>query len=543
MRTTVARRLLAALTAALLLPFLVATSHGSPSEFCTTFTPSTGEVGECDTDGATSRLRQNPQAPFTGFEPTMQSGPEGDLYYATTSTPGVAVGFKAGVARSTDGGASWKDVTPTINGRTVPPETNDPYVYVDPWTGRVFSFHMAPILLCSILSFSDDQGASWTTNPVGCGPTGVWDHQTIVAAPPTAGVQTVGYDNVLVQCVNAIYAAMCARSLDGGLTWANGVPAYVNTFGAQQGSVCGAQHGHLASEADGTIYLPTSECGTVPVVYISRDSGLTWERSRVSTRRMPFQDPTVAVDAAGTIHAAYQDRDGVLWMASSTDDGATWSDEVRITPPGTIGTKPAMVAGDAGRVAIAYPGTDDVASFGAIAGLTPDQRARLVWGGFWTVTDAAGQPDATFTTVEATGADPLMRGNACDGGGRCTFQVDFIEATLTPDGQVWASFSDGCVAGCVTNPTGANDAGSVGHAVAVTIPLDLLDLCDATCSRFEGSEVAAGTRTDARAPLRVETLSSLDALPPAWEAQVRVLREAPQLAAERLSWVSGDAQR
>jgi hypothetical protein len=540
-RSSANRRLLAPLVALLLLPFLVATQH--PEEFCTAYMPSADATEECTTTGETSRLRQSPLAAFTGFEPTMQSDPDGDLFYATTSTPGVAIGFKAGVARSTDASGSWSDVTPTINGRTVPPETNDPYVYVDPWTGRVFSFHMAPILLCSILSFSDDKGASWTTNPLGCGPTGVWDHQTIVAAPPTAGVETVGYDNVLVQCVNAIYAAMCARSLYGGLTWTNGVPAYVNTFGAQRGSLCGAQHGHLASEADGTIYLPTSECGGQPVVYISRDSGLTWERSQVSDRAMPFQDPTVAVDAAGTIHVAFQDHDGVLWLSSSDDDGATWSDDVRITPPGTIGTKPAMVAGDAGHVAIAYPGTDNVGSFGAIGGLSDDERARLVWGGFWTFATDAGSPDATFTTVEATGADPLMRGNACQSGGRCTFQVDFIEATLTPDGQVWASFSDGCVTSCVTNPTGNNDAGSVGHAVAVTIPLDQLDLCADVCSRFTGAEAAEGTRSERRAPLAVTTISSPDSLPSSWLAEVTALRTSPQLAAERAAWASGAAQR
>lgn len=522
----------------LLLPFVIASGHeATASDFCEVVTPSTGASEACELEGSVSRLTKNPSEGHTAFEPTMHSGPDGDLYYALTDTNGVAIGFGAGVARSLDRGGSWEDVSPTFAGQQVPPETNDPYVYVDPWTGRVFSFHMAPILTCSILSFSDDAGESWTTNPLGCGPTGVWDHQTMVAAPPTEGTDLLGdYPNVLVQCVNAIYAAVCARSLDGGLTWTHGIPVHVNDWVATTRR--GAQHGHLASEPDGTIYLPTSEGATHPVVYISRDSGLSWERAQVSERTMPFQDPTVAVDAAGTIWVTYQDRSGALWLAHSTDDGATWS-EVRVTPEGVIGTMPAMVAGDAGHVAIAYPGTDDVASFDAIDDLTDAERDQLVWGGFWTVSTDADQPDASFTTVEATGDDPLMRGDACANGGRCRFQVDFIEATVTPDGQVFASLSDGCIRSCADTPGADNDAGRVGEAVAITFELDIFDLCAARCHRFEGG-ADAPTETTARPPLRVETVTSAsDDLATVWFTETQLADYSARAAAERARWAAG----
>ncbi len=541
------RSLLTLLVAALLLPFVVAADATVPSPYCTTYQPASETSGDCALDGQVSELHRTSRDRFTGFEPTMHSGPTGDLYFATTDSDGVAVGFGAGVARSLDAGASWTDVTPTLNGREMPPETNDPYVYVDPWTGRVFSFHMSPILLCSILSFSDDQGATWTTNPVGCGPTGAWDHQTMVAAPPTEGVTTLGYDDVLVQCVNAIYAAMCARSLDGGLTWQHGTPAYVNEGLVATGGDCGAQHGHLASEADGTIYLPTSECATVPVIYISRDSGLTWERHQVSDTDMPFQDPTVAVDGAGTIWVSFQDQTGALLLTHSVDDGATWTPEVRITPPGTIGTKPAMIAGDDGHIAVAFPGTDDAGSWAEIDAMTDEEQRALVWGGFVTVATDAAAPDAVFTTVEVTGADPLMRGYACTSEGRCSWQVDFIETTLTPDGQVFASFSDGCIRTCTTDPTVADDAGDVGAGVAIGFPLAELDLCADVCARFLGADAlatapgAAPTAASGLSPATV-AFSAAD-LPASWLAEVEALRTSPQVAADRAAWASGTARR
>lgn len=531
--------------ATLLLPFLIATATSTgANEHCATYTPSTEATDACELEGEVSRLMQDPVTPFTGFEPTMHAGPDGDLYYALSDTNGVAIGFGAGVARSLDAGATWEEVSPRFQNRRIPPETNDPYVYVDPWTGRVFNFHMSPILTCSILSWSDDQGETWTTNPAGCGPTGVWDHQTIVAAPPTEGTDLLGdYPNVVVQCVNAIYAAVCARSLDGGLTWTHGTPVHVNDAVTDEwvndNYQCGAQHGHLASDSDGTIYLPTSQCGRHPVVFISRDSGLTWERSQVSERDMPFQDPTVAVDGAGVIWVAFQDQEGVLWLSHSADGGANWSDEVRITPPGVIGTKPAMVAGDAGRIAVAYPGTDDVASFSAIGGLSQEEQRQLVWGGFWTVSTNALDPDPTFTTVEATGDDPLMRGNACVSEGRCDFQVDFIEATVTPDGQVFASLSDGCIRACVTTPGADNDAGRVGAAVAITFDLTDLDLCAATCHRFRrAAEIEAGSTR--AAPIAAETLTTTAADPAsAWFGPTELAELSDLAAAERAQWAAG----
>jgi hypothetical protein len=378
--------------------------------------------------------------------------------------------WTAGVARSGDEGMSWSDVTP----RPFPPETNDPYLYVDPATGRVFSFHMFPLLTCATVSFSDDGGDTWTTNPAGCGPTGIWDHQTMVAAAPRT-LTPVGYPNIVHQCVNAIYAAMCSRSLDGGRTWSPSTPAFL--AGRSGTSLC-ALHGHLAAAADGTLYLPTTECGNQPTVYVSRDDGLTWRRSVVTDASAEKVDPAVAVDAAGNVYVTWQDPNGKLQLSVSRDLGTTWSAPVAPAPLQLTGALPAIVAGDAGHIAIAFPGTADLPDGAA----SPrDSDATISWGGYMIYSTTAADPDPSFTTIRTTGDDPLMEGERCAfHNGRCAVQWDFIGAAVTPDGRPFAAMVDACPGKCGPGGGGVSDYSSPG----VVVTVEDADLCAERCWMF-----------------------------------------------------------
>jgi photosystem II stability/assembly factor-like uncharacterized protein len=414
------------------------------------------------------------------FEPTMGAAPDGSLYFATTPGSGVAVGFGAGISRSSDGGATWSDVSAKVGDRRVPLETNDPYIYVDPATGRVFEFHMSPILTCSTLSYSDDGGSTWTTSPIGCGPTGAWDHQTMVAAAPRT-LPTSGYPNILHQCVNAVYAEMCSRSLDGGLTWSPSTVAWPNDK-ASPGLVCGTQTGHLQAAPDGTVYLPTSDCATFPTVGISRDDGLTWERVKVADIAMPFEDPAVAVDGSGNAYVAFPDKLGQLWLVVSRDGGETWSEPVMAASRQVDAAKLAMTVGDDGKIAIAYVGTGGIP--GQEAGKNDlDDPWEARWGAFITTSLDALSDAPTFTTLEVTGTDPLFNNaKACGPGYRCPYIVDFIEATVTPDGRPYGAFVDGCTEECATTPGARNNvSGTTGTGVVATVDVDL---CDDRCAQF-----------------------------------------------------------
>lgn len=452
------------------------------------------------------------------FEPTLGVTANGDVYFSITPG-GFAIGWTASVAKSTDGGKKWADVGPNVAGRTIPPETNDPYIYVDPGTGRVFTFHMSPILTCSISSFSDDGGESWTTNPVGCSPTVVWDHQTMVAAKPRV-VSTDGYPNVMIQCVNAVYAAMCSRSTNGGLVWQPSVPIYFNDYVVTEG--CGAQHGHLAAGPNGKVYLPTSVCGTNPTVFISRDDGGTWERSVISKMDTPFVDPSVSVDSKGNLYAAFIDEEGWLYFSVSRNDGKRWSKPVQVAK-GSTTNMPVIVAGDPGKVVIAYPATDDLPKGYTTEGYSmrngdPKVTGKVSWGANLSMSYNALDGRPRFKTVVATGSDPIGRGAMCVAAVRCNVLIDFIEAVIGPDGRPYASFVDGCTEACATDPTAPNDGGT-GTGLMVTLSTGR-PLCAKTCWRYEqarettASFIAMLRAQMTPAEVRASLGHSVDALSP-----------------------------
>jgi photosystem II stability/assembly factor-like uncharacterized protein len=376
----------------------------------------------------------------------------------------------------------------------MPLETNDPYIYVDPMTGRVFEFHMQPILACATLSWSDDAGQTWTSNPVGCGPTGAWDHQTMVAAKPV-GVTTRGYPNVLVQCVNAVYAEMCSRSLDGGASWEPAVVAYPNDAAARKGSTCGTQTGHLAAAPDGTLYLPTSDCGTFPTVAVSRDSGATWTRVKVANMAMPFDDPAVAVDGSGNVYATWYDNVGQLWFAVSRDAGRTYSAPVKAASSAITAGKLSMVVGDDGKIAVAHVSTAGIpGQWANRSKLSADDQKAVRWGAFMTVSTDALSENPTFQTLEVTGTDPLMNTlAACGPAARCAYIVDFIGSAITPDGRPFGAFVDGCTQTCAKS-VGAtnNEPGNQGKGLVASLDVDL---CAAQCPRLGMPAAGAPTAT------------------------------------------------
>jgi hypothetical protein len=392
----------------------------------------------------------------TAAEPTLGVDKDGTAFFAaSTLVVDTAVVYgvsKTDVRRSTDGGLSWSSVqvkAPVVN-ESIPPGNADPFVWVDQDTGRVFNFDLTGA--CNWLNFSDDKGATWTTNPLACGNIPV-DHQTIGAGKPRAPLTTVGYPNVLYWCSNRVADATCGRSLDGGLTWhPTGTPSYLG-YDQAAGGLCGGLHGHLETDPDGRLFVPKGHCSK-PWISISEDNGTTWKRVKVSDISTAQTHTSVASDSAGNLYYAWFDATKKLpYLAISKDHGTTWGTPMMIAPPGvTESNFPVVSAGGPGRVAVSFPSSTDADRAGA----------TRPWDQTVVMSTNALDADPIFLSATANDpSDPIHRGN-CNG--RCGGMWDFIDLVIARSGELWGSASDDCITTCITGTAAAQ---KVGRGIAI----------------------------------------------------------------------------
>ncbi len=410
-------------------------------------------------------------------EPTLGVNKEGTGFYAaaTFDAPGGALP-RTVVMRSRDGGRSWEGVSPPLPEplQSEPPVNGDPMVYVEEATGRVYSLDTYDAD-CMYLIFSDDEGETWSRNPVVCDTTpAVTDHQTIFAGPPPAGMEPLGllYPEILYTCYNTVASTNCLRSLDGGQTFTKAGFAFTGfepdnldapfPFYGVPG-LCGGLTAHLHTDSEGRVFLPAGRCG-LPRIAISEDAGLTWERVFVS-RDIPLpgiegvgegdneHENTTAIDAADNLYMTWWDHnDHLPYLAISRDHGRTWSEPLMIAPPGVQEVNfPTIDAGDEGRIAIHFPGT-------VVADRADAQRP---WNFYEIVSTNALDADPLFVfTVANDPAKPVHRGNC--GPGRCAGMYDFLDVVVPPADVpekavgFWAAGVDTCGDNCERCATAAD---------------------------------------------------------------------------------------
>jgi hypothetical protein len=363
--------------------------------------------------------------------------------------------------------ATWTDVTDLTQGVT----TLDPIGFMDgtttsgttapnPGIHRWFSTQL--LAACSDMVYTDDDGGSnaptdWTHSqgcPVLNGP----DHETVGAGPYPASsvIPHPLWPHAVYYCSQAVAAALCGRSDNGGLSFGAGMPIYVLTNeGVSAGpGQCSGLHGHLRVAPDGTVYVPNKDCQDIngkahPGVAISKDAGITWKVSTIpdGVPHSPGSDPSVAAATDNTVYYAYQSDNGNggshAMIAISKDDGTTWAPSVDVGAPFGIQNIefPEVVAGDGNRAAFAFLGTTTDGS---------DQAANFagVWFLYVSFTYDGGK---SWITVNATPNDPVQRGEICTSGTTCGTSrnlLDFNDITVDRSGRVLVAYSDGCVAAC-----------------------------------------------------------------------------------------------
>jgi hypothetical protein len=341
--------------------------------------------------------------------------------------------------------ATWTSVGSTITSTT----SLDPILFTDHSTGRTFVSQLSAD--CSLMAFTDNDGASWFQNPVGCGLASGADHQTVGGGAFAPGLSGTGYPDTVYYCAQAIATAQCSLSLNGGVSFNPAVPIY----SAVQ---CGGLHGHIKSAPDGTVYVPNADCGGKQAVVASTDNGTTWAvRTVPGSTTQDESDPSVAVGAGNTVYLGWQDgasntTGSTAKVAVSRDRGRTWTNVQDVGA--SLGIKnvqfPAMVAGDDDKAALAFLGTTTAGN---------DQAAGFT--GAWHLYVAATYDGGvTWSTVDVTPSDPVQRGCIWMAGGsnKCRNLLDFMDATVDKQGRILVGYADGCVSACVTGTTNSYTA-------------------------------------------------------------------------------------
>jgi hypothetical protein len=399
-------------------------------------------------------------------EPTLGVTENGQVFYSALQS-----NFRIEVVRSKNGGRTWEIVSPQLpNGRNSQLLSLDPYVWVDDSEGvnRIYTIDLT--IACSYLSFSDDQGKTWITNPLACGRP-VNDHQTLFGGPPVHS-PTVGYPNVVYYCWNDVGSSSCSKSLDGGVSFTpTGLPAFPGGDPQSAGGFCGGLHGHGHVGADGTVYIPRGYCGR-PFLAISKDEGATWTRVRVA-KKVPISghEASVSTDRKGNIYYTWVgEKDRRPYLAVSKNGGKKWSKPMMIGPPGlNEANLPSLDVGSPGHVAVAYMGSEnspgppfpeqgECTALGACP--DPPEYKNTTWNGYMTESrNALDKKPVFYSATVNDKRDPLIR-NSC-GPGRCKVVYDFIDIVISPSGDVWSAWVDGCTAFCAM-PNGTDNAGAEG---------------------------------------------------------------------------------
>jgi hypothetical protein len=418
--------------------------------------------GTTATAGATNpaptggQLPESPASPAS-FSLFKTGGQWGEPSIGITESGAVFVTAASSVLRSQDHGDSWDDVSSSLQFVTF-----DPYLWVDPITDRIF--HVNLLVGSSFVSYSDNDGNSWTQIPAG----GPGDHEKLTSGPPSEKIpgSGVAYGSVLYYATNN-QASTVSISLDGGSSWGPEVPIGPPLL-CGSGGINGQPHG----TPNGVILLPFYDCpggsssaDTERTVYVAQSlNGATW-----SLREVPPGfgggdfDPDLASDQAGNTYLAFMggpEGNHSLYLAHSDNDGSSWKEPVRVAPDplGTI-MFPTIVAGAEGEVWISYIATDE----GDMApGDAPDGTE---WYLYTTHISSAYSSERTITTY-LVDPHPVHLGRVSTdgltpegetGGDDDRNLLEFIDSTFEKStGRLWIVYTDGCPEASCTKKSQSN---------------------------------------------------------------------------------------
>ena len=215
----------------------------------------------------------------------------------------------------------------------------------------------------------------------------------------------------------------------------------------------------------GWIYQPFADGdddGAFKVAVVDAEGGNYQDRSAWSIATVIDQDPVtfpwITLDAAGNAYAVWStvDKPGeVFYSFSAIEDpandpthdpagkpGSSWSDPIRISPPEiTSAVFPAITAGDEGRIAIAYMGSENFAG-------PPGDAVGARWHTYASVIrDALNENGPAIVSTGKVSHRVAHEGPICtEGAGGCAVAdrslLDLIDVGFDQAGRVGVAFMD-----------------------------------------------------------------------------------------------------
>jgi hypothetical protein len=323
------------------------------------------------------------------------------------------------------------------------------------------------------LAVSQDDGESWQLMPVASAP------GTLAAPLPASAYADrpwVGADGPCTAYVASNFLPGnvttlqrfdgCNAAITPGPAGLPFAPLDTNVT-AGTGKVSGrfAVDGSATSPFRHRLYYPavTSLGGQRSVVLsVSTDNGQTWSLRKVApypSSKGIVWPVTVAVDAAGTVYAAWHDATS-SWIAASRDGASTWSTPTKLNEPGTTAIYPTVAAARPGQVVVAWYGADREGPADSKGTMGKPYAAD---GAIWRLVVSRSHDGGAHWTTPQAATGPVARGMVCVSGGGCSSTpgsrqiYDCFGVTLDAQGRFSAVFTNALPR---TSPTDPNHAHS-----------------------------------------------------------------------------------